>query len=81
MVSVSDQSVARATCDRASPFKKVVARGAGQTKGRIQLKLGGLIATLGRLNWGEQRWRLHHTCEMNVNSDFIMSVLAEERLV
>ena len=37
--------VARVTCDRANPCKKVVAKGARQTNGRIQLKLGGLIAT------------------------------------
>ena len=30
--------------------KKKVARGAGQTNGRIRLRLGGLIATMGGLN-------------------------------
>ena len=51
MVPVSDQSVARATChiDRANHCKKVLAKGAGQTDGRIRLKLSGLLATIGGL--------------------------------
>ena len=32
------------------PCKKVVAKGAIQTNGRIQMKLGGPIATMGGLN-------------------------------
>ena len=41
--------VACATCDRAGPCKNVVAKSAGQTNGRIRLKLGGLIAIMSGL--------------------------------
>ena len=45
--------MARSTCDRENPCKKVVAQGAGQTNRQIRLTLGGLIATMGGLNrWG-----------------------------
>ena len=45
--------VARATCDRANPCKKSMVKGAGQTNGRIRLKLGGPIATMvASIYWG-----------------------------
>ena len=52
MVTVSTYQlhVAHATCNHANFCKKDVAQGAGQANGRIQLKLGGLIAAMGRLN-------------------------------
>ena len=52
MVAVSDPSVARGTCHVRSRklLQKVVAKDAVQTKGWIQLKLGGLIASMGGLN-------------------------------
>ena len=46
MVTVSDRSVARGTCDLANPCKQVVAQVVRQTNGRIQLKLGGPMATI-----------------------------------
>ena len=74
--------VARVTCDRANPCKKVVAKGARQTNGRIQLKLGGLIATTVAVSpflpfssltlLGKRRWCPLHSCGRHVNSDFII---------
>ena len=52
MVLVSDRSAARGKSQVRSckPSKKVVAQGAGQTNGRIRLKLCGLIATISGLS-------------------------------
>ena len=52
MNTVSDQSAARGTCHMRfrKPLQKIVAKGAGHTNGRIRLKLGGSIATMGGLN-------------------------------
>ena len=57
MVPVAERSVARGTCHVQSckKCKNYVRNAAGQTNGRIRLKLGGLIATMGGyLLWG---WR------------------------
>ena len=74
--------MARATCDRANPGKKVAARGAGQTNELIRLKLGGLIATVVGFNlFGESMVAPPHQCASHVNSDFIISVFANKRRV
>ena len=74
--------VARGTCDGANRGKKVVAQGAGQTNGRIRLKLFMPIAKLDmELPLGKKRWRPLGTCYRHVPSGFIISLKATERLV
>ena len=86
LVPVDWLHVPRATCDRPNPCKKSVDRAAGPTNGRIRLKLSGPIANTGgpvRLGGGgkRRRWSPLHTRERHVNSDFIRSLFAQERLV
>ena len=61
--------------------KKIVAQGAGQANGRIRLKLGGLIATMGGLSpWGGRRCGLFCTCNSHVKPDFIIPCPLAEQL-
>ena len=51
-ISVSDRSIARSTCHVRTRklLQKALVKGTGQANGRIRLKSGGPIATMGWLN-------------------------------
>ena len=84
MVPIANRPVALGTCHVQSckSCKNHERHATGQTNGRIRLKLGGPITTMGdMIHWRCQRWRPLHTCERHVTRDFTLLHFAPEQPV